>query len=78
MKWRHVKKLIVNFVFQENLKEEDINFSCLSILSSLKELTNEGTAGYFQALVLHHSVLHNIIQNSEQISLLCFREVVIE
>ena len=78
MKWRHVNKLIVNFVLQDNLKEEDIDFSYLSMLSKLRELTIKGTVRHFQTLILYQSILLDIILNSKQLSRLCFRDIVIE
>ena len=48
------------------------------MLSSLTELTIKGTMDYFQTLVLYQSVINNIILNSNQISRLCFRDIVIE
>ena len=78
MNWKHVKSLVVDFSIADDLKEEEITFSCLSMLIRLTELTTKGSEDYFKKLLLCKSFLHDIILNSKQISKLSFRSIDIE
>lgn len=74
----NVKSLVVDFSIADDLKEEEITFSCLSMLIRLTELTTKGSEDYFKKLLLCKSFLHDIILNSKQISKLSFRSIDIE
>ena len=39
MNWKYAKSLVVNFSIADDLKEQEITFSCLSMLIRLSELT---------------------------------------
>ena len=66
MKWKHVKKLVINFTYTAKLRVEEIDFSHLSMLTRLTELTIKGSEDFFQKLVLYKSFLHDIIPNLKQ------------
>lgn len=78
MNWKHVKNLVVDFSIADDLKEEEITFSCLSMLIRLTELTIKGSEDYFKKLLLCKSFLQDIILNSKQISKLSFRSIDVE
>lgn len=78
MNWKYVKSLVVNFNIADDLKEQEITFSCLSMLIRLSELTIKDSEDYFKKLLLCKSFHNVIILKSKQISKLSFHSIDIE
>ena len=75
---RYIKILVINYIYTDDLKNDDIDFSCLSIVKYLDNLSIKGSANSFQQLYLFHSMLYDIIKHTKQISKISFDNIYVE
>ena len=75
---RYIKILVINYIYTDDLKNGDIDFSCLSIVKYLDNLSIKGSANSFQQLYLFHFMLYDIIKHTKQISKISFDNIYVE
>ena len=66
----YVKHMVVNYIYTDNLKYSDIDFSCLSSAERLNQLSIKGPGLY-----LYGSTLEDIIIHTKQILKICFEKI---
>ena len=76
--FKHIRKLMVKYIYADELNVEEINFSCLSMLLKLAELSIEGSVYYFQKLTLYRTMVEDILSNAKYLVKISFGKVHIE
>lgn len=76
--FKHIRKLMIKYIYVAELNMEEIDFSCLSMLLELAELSIEGSVHYFQKLTLYRTMVEDILSNTKCLQKISFRKVHIE
>ena len=74
-KLKHIKCLVINYIYSDGLKDNDIDFSCLSTARMLDQLCIKGSVNNFQKLYLYQTMLDVVIEHTKQISKICFEDI---
>ena len=76
--FKHIKKLMIKYIHADELNTEEIDFSCLSMLLKLTELSIEGSVYYFQKRTLYRTMVEDILSNTKCLLKISFCKVHIE
>ena len=71
-KVKYIKHLIISYINTDGLTNDDIDFSCLSIVKELDQLSIKGTVNNMQKLYLFQPMLFKILKHTPQISKIYF------
>lgn len=73
-----MKHLFISYVYTNELKDNDIDFSCLSAAKELEQLSIKGSIESFEKLCLYQPMIYNILEYANQISKICFDTIHVE
>ena len=72
---KYMKHLFINYIYTDDLKDSDIDFSCLSAVKELNQLSIKGSTDIFKKLSLYQSKICDIVKYARQISKVCFGSI---
>ena len=76
--FKYIKHLAISYIYTDDLKNDDINFSCLSMAKELDHLSIEGTLFNLPELYLCQPMLYDIFKHTKQISKISFDNIEVE
>lgn len=75
---KHMKHLFISYIYTDDLRLDDIDFSCLSAAKELDQLSIKGSIDSFQMLFLYQPMIYDILEYAKQISKISFNSIYVE